>query len=215
MGGLSQSSPVRRLRYGTESSYLIQFPMALGGLELIQISGEFRDCEEQKLIVWGPSEMVETNRIKVTMYDLSYSDPKRMEYVKHRCARLAPYGRQNGVQESINDVCACSLHDHGYRVVLPDSWRGEAPKDKVLPTWTQWLQMGARSPPPEMTEGSVTLYESPARVEALKRNEGVLRERIREMKRTPMTDEEIPQAWQGCWWTRWNAVVKPDGWKSL
>lgn len=215
MGGLSQSSPVRKMRYDTESSYFDEASMALGGLELIQIPGEFRDCEEQKLIAWGLSETVDTNRIRVTMFDLSYSDPKRMEYVKHLCARFAPYGRQNGVQESISDVCACSLHDHGYHVVLPDLWPGEAPKDQGPPTWTQWLQRGAGSPPPKMSAGTVTLYESPARVEALERNEEVLRERIREMKRTPMTDEQIAQEWQGCWWTRWNAVVKPDDWKLL
>lgn len=213
-GGLSRFSPVRRMRYDTGTPYFDEALMALGGLELIQDPGELRDCEEQKLIVWGPSEIVDINRITLTIFDLSYSDPRKMDFVKHRCAPLHRQ-QKNGVQESINKVCACSLHDHGYRIVLPDLWQGQTTKDKVLPTWTQWLQRGAGPPPPDLSAGSVTLYESPARVEALKRNEEVLRERIREMKRTPMTDEEIAQEWQACWWTRWNAVVKPDGWKML
>lgn len=215
IGGLCGSSPVRKMRYNSESPYYDEAAAELGGMELTQNPGEFRDCDEQKLVVWGPSERVNTTRITLTIFDLSYADPKRMEYMKRQYNRLAPSGRQNTVQESTNQVCACSLHDHGYRVVLPDLWRREAPKDKALPTLMQWLQKGARSPPPDVSAGSVTLYESPARVEAVERNEEVLRERIREMKRTPMTDEDIAQEWQGCWWTQWNAVVKPDGWKLL
>ena len=213
-GGICESSPVRTMRY-CSTSYFDETPNALGGMELVQHPGEFRNCDEQKLIVWGSSIRNDTTRVTLTMFDLRYADPKRMEFVKHRCRRFAPCGKQNGMQESINDVCACSLHDQGYRVVLPDLWSKEEPKAKALPTLMQWLQRGAGLPSPDRSAGSVTLYDRPARAEALERNEEVLRERIREMKRTSMTDEEIAQEWQVSWWTKWNAVVKPDGWRAL
>ena len=72
----------------------------------------------------------------------------------------------------------------------------------------QWLQGGAGSSSPDIPAGSVTQYDPPRRAAALERNKDVLRERIREMKRTPMTDEEIAQEWQGSWWTCWNALER-------
>ena len=214
IGGFCESSP-KNMRSDNTPAYFNDAQFTLGGMELIQSPGRLRDCEEQKLVVWGPSNRDDTNQVTLFIFDLSYADPKKMEYMKKQCTGFTPSGRPNSAQESFNEVCACSLHDHGYRVVLPDLWQREAPGEKALPTLMRWLQRGAGSTSPDLSAGSVELYESAARVEALARNEEVLRERIREMKRTPMTDEEVAQEWQGAWWTKWNAVVKPDGWRSL
>lgn len=139
IGGLCASSPVRKMGCGTPSSYYRKDQPALGGMELVQHPGEFGTCDEQRLIVWGPSKRVFTTRITLITFYLRFADPKRMEYLKSRCRRFAPNGRLNGVQDSINEVCACSLHDQGYRVVLPYIWRRRALQENGLPTLMQWV----------------------------------------------------------------------------
>ena len=91
--------------YGTPSSYYRKDQTALGGMKLVQYPGEFGTCDEQKLIVWGPSKRVLTTRITLIAFYLRFANAKRMEYLKSRCRGFAPNGRLNSVQDSINEVC--------------------------------------------------------------------------------------------------------------
>ena len=155
----------------------------------------------QKCWIWGTPN-IDRTRIKFKVYDLSFTHPKMLIGSK------AADGNPPMSSSSRNLRCACSLHDDGYHVVLPEG-------QFVSKGRSNWNLLPWRRSSPEPDVGTIEHYDSPAQKAAWGRHDEYLRERIREMKKAGITTEEVEKWWGALGWTGYGLVKKPDGWRDI
>lgn len=234
MGGVHRLSPLREFFQNNPSSRPDDED-ALGGLQVTcrRFTNEERQFEGsgvQKVTVFGPND--ENSRITFRTFDLSFGDLGRLRQIRIMTT-------EGGYGELKHLNCACHLHDEGFRITLPDTWCKVAYTNDPIPppfepntmlsSWLRpWLAWITKSAPTTTTKstgwieesdlparGRIEQSDSPARQAALEREQEYLKDMIRWMKETGLSEESIETEWSGAPWTGRGQLKKPDGWREL
>ena len=216
VGGIHSTSSLWQLQDRISEEPTLQYQATLGGLHILQTSEIARSprLPHQAIYVWGPK----TNHVSLAIFDLSYAGPYLHSLTERFQSSSASSHSAIFIFKKVDPSllnswyvpCQCSLHDDGYRIVLPDTRCAALVPVKYRSIWG-WRKE-TRSKP---ASGSVSHYNTPARAAALKRKDEWLRERIRCMKRAGLTNEEIGIAWNEQRWTEKGLVDMPDKWKEI
>ena len=212
-GGIHPSSPLRQHLSKTELDRQGQ----LGGLQVFQTGDKMRmpidtKATYQAIYVWGPTTL---QQLSLTIFDLSYSLPSLRTLPKRFHGPQPQFKLSKADTDLLHHYytgtpCQCALHDDGYQVVLPDV------RCAAIGAVKGGYQIGwSKEYRPEPTGGSLTRWDTPARVEALERKDEWVRERIRHMKRMGMEEKNIRYAWHTLQWTNYGMLEMPWGWKEL
>ncbi len=106
MGGIHASSPVWDLPLAETSRYSLDAQRELGGLQI----------DSQKYIVWGPAES-DVCSISFIFFDFAIASDTQL--LSNRVRNGQDYLESRAEYHFTH--CACSLHDDGYNIVLPDT----------------------------------------------------------------------------------------------
>lgn len=227
MGGIHSQSPLWDLVESETAKQRYHKLNKLGGLQLHCTTANLddypHDVQSQKSFVWGPTHIGGDTLIDCMIFDLSFADPQRLRIMTCQKSRV-PLRRLPDLSSYIGcnqSHCACSLHDEGFRIVLPsiaDHRETLEEAEETLNTSMRssfWLWKSKAVPKLDISVGSITRKDSLARLEALARRQEWFKDRIRCMKRAGLSNVEIQDMWSYCKWTRYGRVWKPVGWKTL
>lgn len=215
-GGVHLFSPLWKSTSTAALKSKLERQATLGGLRILQTDDNARypsgtKATYQAIHLWGP----DASKVHLNIFDLSYAGsnlrapPKRWGF-SYPPASIGKADHMLSESPYYDVPCQCTLHDDGYQVLLPDvrcSAMGPV-KGRYSLGWSKGHQ-------PTPAPGIITHYDPPARVEALKRREEWLKERIRYMKRAGISNKSISFAWYEWAWTRYGVIEKPRGWETL
>ena len=239
IGGIHPHSPLWETTAAAQTSTAQYKRQAvLGGLHMTTEGPPkhsfLNRSEQPRCLVWGPS----TTGITLSIFHL---DSTRRDFPPRSDIFCGTHHPDAIIYQPLNHLCACHLHDYGYRVALPlgnsNPNNNSSPTTSIipppppLPPPTKSLLdrlVGLRAAPyPEQQQqqqqqqqrrqkkNPIEQYDPPARAAAFKRQEDAYRAQIRAMKRSGMSNEEIADRWNNGRWSRWGAVRKPDGWRGI
>ena len=219
-GGIHLSSPIRHHsvtydegRLGTSNE--------LGGLVILQTGqvaplSAYPARQGLYIYAWGSSAQ-SNNHVVLDIFDLSFSTPLlRMlpsrRFSARKIRKVDPYTSEALYHNGI--VCQCALHDHRYHVELPSHPLARSNPGRAT-RWPLGLLIGSPKPVRAQDWGSIKHYLPTATQEALERKAEWLREQVKKLKVTGMTDDSIVEVWFSRKWTGEGLVGLPDGWRTL
>ena len=122
MGGVHASSPIWDLPTARTSRHSLEVQQELGGLQITLGSNGPRDefMNSRKCFIWGPAESDE-HHVSLVIFDSKYEGAAKVSTNYRLEGKLMSQSNAENPPEYHYRNCACTLHDDGYNIVLPDT----------------------------------------------------------------------------------------------